>query len=201
MSFEALDPFLPSNSLSYIESLLKETPLLIRITPPRKTRFGSFVARKKQGRFTINISGNLNSYAFLITLIHEIAHIKCWELYGNKVNPHGNEWKNIFINLMMPLIKDNMFPQDLNDVLVKHLMNPKSSGSYDSHLVKALRVYDKNNKDFVHVEEIPLGEKFEFQDGRIFVRGEKLRRRYRCEEVGTKRIYLFNPVAEVKVHV
>ena len=37
------------------------------------------------------------------------------------------------------------------------------------------------------------------KDGRIFKKGEKLRKRYRCEEVGTKKVYLFSPVFEVEL--
>jgi len=196
MTFKALIPFLPANTFPYIESILSKTPLLIKITAPRKTRYGSFSAKKKTGRYTINISGDLNAYAFLITLVHEIAHIKCWEIYGNKVPPHGKEWKNFYINLMSPLLTKDIFPEDLLTALSHHLSNPKSSGSYDSRLVKILHIYDKNN-GFVYVEDISPGGKFLYSGNRMFIRGEKLRRRYRCEEVATKRIYLFNPVAEV----
>ncbi|MCW3106689.1 MAG: hypothetical protein JWQ09_1195, partial [Segetibacter sp.] len=40
---------------------------------------------------------------------------------------------------------------------------------------------------------------FKMKDGRVFKKGEKLRKRYRCEEVGTKKVYLFSPVFEVQL--
>ena len=40
---------------------------------------------------------------------------------------------------------------------------------------------------------------FKLKNGRVFRKDEKLRKRYKCTEVKTKRIYLFSPVAEVEL--
>jgi len=40
---------------------------------------------------------------------------------------------------------------------------------------------------------------FKLKDGRVFRKDEKLRKRFKCTEVKTKRIYLFSPVAEVEI--
>jgi hypothetical protein len=48
------------------------------------------------------------------------------------------------------------------------------------------------------VEEIPLNNFFMLKDGRIFQKGAKLRKRYKCKEVSTGRLYLFSPVYEVE---
>ena len=39
---------------------------------------------------------------------------------------------------------------------------------------------------------------FKLKDGRIFRKEEKLRKRYKCVEVSSRRVYLFSPVAEVE---
>ncbi|HAD34265.1 MAG TPA: hypothetical protein DCF44_07170 [Chitinophagaceae bacterium] len=44
----------------------------------------------------MSVNGNLNSYHFLITLLHEIAHMLVWEQFRNRVKPHGLEWKHVF---------------------------------------------------------------------------------------------------------
>ncbi len=49
------------------------------------------------------------------------------------------------------------------------------------------------------VEEIPGHGLFKMKDGRVFKKGEKLRKRYRCQEVGTSKVYLFSPVFEVEL--
>jgi len=40
---------------------------------------------------------------------------------------------------------------------------------------------------------------FKLKDGRIFRKEEKLRKRYKCTEISSKRVYLFSPVAEVEL--
>ena len=49
------------------------------------------------------------------------------------------------------------------------------------------------------VEEVPANSLFKLKDGRVFKKGDKLRKRFRCEEVGSKKVYLFSPVYEVEV--
>ena len=48
-------------------------------------------------------------------------------------------------------------------------------------------------KDY-HINE---GEEFKLSNGRLFIRGPKLRKRYRCIEKHTKKVYLFHPLADV----
>jgi hypothetical protein len=48
------------------------------------------------------------------------------------------------------------------------------------------------------VEEIEQGGLFSLKDGRVFKRGAKVRKRFRCVEVASGREYLFSPVYEVK---
>jgi hypothetical protein len=49
------------------------------------------------------------------------------------------------------------------------------------------------------VEEIPENGIFRCDNGRVFKRGEKMRKRFKCIEVNTGRVYLFSPVYEVEV--
>lgn len=198
MSLEALDRFLPPSTRPYIEELLHNQNLFIRITNPRKTRHGSFRAGNKRQQSVIHISGSLNPYAFTITLIHEIAHLKTWQLHGRKAAPHGHEWKNVFSNLMYPLLQNGVFPGELKAHLKIHMINPKASSSSDTELCRLLREYDEDQTSLPTIEEIPLDSVFEWRNGRLFQKKEKLRKRYKCVELKTNKIYLFNPLAEVK---
>jgi SprT protein len=47
------------------------------------------------------------------------------------------------------------------------------------------------------IEEIPDGSKFIWRDDRIFQKQNKVRKRYKCIELKTKRMYIFSPIAEV----
>ena len=51
------------------------------------------------------------------------------------------------------------------------------------------------------IENIPLQRLFKLKDGRVFKKGERPRKRYKCEEVASKRFYLFSPVYEMEVIV
>jgi len=199
MSLEALDPFLPPSTRSYIEELLRKDNILIKVTNPRQSRHGSFRAGNRKSPATIHISGTLNPYAFILTLLHEIAHLKTWDVHGRKVKPHGPEWKNIFANLVVPLVNNGLFPDDLKEQLTRHMTNPKASSSSDMKLLKALKKYDRRQDTTPLVEDLPEGAVFEWRQGRLFQKKEKLRKRYKCVELSTKKVYLFSPMAEVKL--
>jgi hypothetical protein len=49
------------------------------------------------------------------------------------------------------------------------------------------------------VEELPLNALFKIEDGKLFKKGEKQKKRFKCEEVKTGKIYLFSPVFEVEL--
>jgi len=191
-----LKAYIPEAAIEYIDKLLADNPILIRVTAERKHFHGTFRDKNKSGRYRIGVSGTLNPYAFLITLVHEIAHLKTFQLHGRKIMPHGIEWKNIFTNLMLPLVRDEVFPNDIKEVLVKHFQNPKASSSSDPALVKVLAKYNSNKKNTVFLDELSHGEHFIF-DSREFVKDEIRRKRILCYDAKTKRKYLFNPVAEV----
>jgi hypothetical protein len=40
---------------------------------------------------------------------------------------------------------------------------------------------------------------FKLKNGRVFRKDEKLRKRFKCTEISTRRVYLFSPVAEVEL--
>ena len=199
MSLEKLQDYLPPNTLSHIQLLLSSHKVIIRITNPRKTRLGSFNAQRGLGKPIICVSKDLNAYAFLITLIHEIAHLKVWAYHNKRRLPHGTEWKKIFIELLFPMIEQDVFPADVKEAVIRYLKNPKASTSADVKLDKALKNYNTHSKPegLVTIEEIPDGSNFIWRTNRVFQKQYKIRKRYRCIELKTKRIYIFSPIAEV----
>jgi len=191
-----LAEFLPLVAIDYIEHLLQNTAVQVTITGERKYSQGTFRDKSKRGRYHITVSGTLNPYAFLITLIHEIAHLKTYQFHGRKITPHGVEWKNIFINLMMPLIEQDVFPEDLKMALVSHLKNPKASSNSDIRLVKALSKYDERAINTVFLDEMTTGQHF-IWDKREFIKDETIRKRILCYDTRSRKKYLFNPIARV----
>ena len=91
----------------------------------------------------------------------------------------------------------NVFPADITKALLDSLGNPAASSCADEQLLRVLRRYDPIKDGHVLVDELPVGALFSIENGRLFRRGEKIRKRIRCEEVATGKLYLFSPVYEV----
>jgi hypothetical protein len=99
---------------------------------------------------------------------------------------------------MLPLINPHIFPKQILPVIANHFKNPSASSDTDAKLSIALKAYDKpSNKSYIF--EIPRGTQFCLPNGRVFIKGEKLRKRYKCKEVSTGRLYVFQPNAEVEI--
>lgn len=188
--------YIPEQALPLIQLWYSTLNFHLRITKSRKTKFGDFrpAFRGKPNRISVN--GDLNQYHFLITLVHEIAHVACWEKYSSKVNPHGKEWKNIYSEKLKAIMGEVPFPADVKLALEKHLKRPKASSCSDPDLFKVLKNYNPKS-DLIFLEEVAEGDDFVFQEDRIFRRGRKRRTRIECLEIKTNKIYLISGHAEV----
>lgn len=191
-------PYLPSDAVPIIERWIHETPCEFRITKGRSSKFGDYRSPFKGKGHRISVNGDLNPYAFLVTTVHEFAHLKTWQEHKNRVKPHGTIWKNNFKMLMEPFLLLNCFPQEIKNAIVKYLVNPSASSCSDPALFRVL--HKRELKDgLVHLETLPEKTVFSIASGRIFEKGAKLRKRYRCVEQATGRVYLFSPIAEVRI--
>jgi SprT protein len=194
-----LQQFLPPDTFSAVLQYLQHYKVHLVIARERTSILGDYRHRTASSNHRISVNGNLNKYAFLITLIHELAHLLTFEQFGNKVLSHGQEWKKIYGALLDQFLKNKIFPQAIETELLKVLHNPAASSCAEAGLTRALRGYDKKKDGHQLIEEMVAGTFFKTQDGRVFQKGHKIRKRYRCPEVGTGRIYLFSPVYEAQV--
>jgi len=92
----------------------------------------------------------------------------------------------------------NIFPDDIRLKLQQSMHDLPASSCADDDLIRVLRKYDANASEMVFVEQISEGHCFATDDGRVFRKGKKLRKRYQCVDIKTKQVYLFSPVYEVK---
>lgn len=189
--------YIPETSQAYVLSLVEQDNLIVKVKNERKTRHGDY-RKMPNGKHQITINANLNEYRFLITLIHEIAHLHAYKFYGNFIKPHGVEWKRTFQHLMLPLINPKVFPNELLPLLAKHFINPKASSDTDVSLAYALKQFDEPN-DKHYVFELPLDSVFKLHNKKVFKKGEKRVKRFQCVEVKTGKLYLFNPNVEVEL--
>ncbi|MDA0380465.1 MAG: SprT-like domain-containing protein [Bacteroidetes bacterium] len=193
---DILGRYVPEAGLLYCYEQIKIYGVHLKIVNERLSRHGDY-RKLPGGGHLITVNAGSNPYRFLITLIHEIAHLVAFIEHGHSIRPHGKEWKQIFKRLMLPLLNPAVFPSDLLPVLASHFINPKASSSADARLDRELSRYDAQESG-VFVEELPEGALFAYREKRIFKKGNKRRKRYECLELETKRNYLFQPNARVK---
>lgn len=197
---QQLQQHLPEAAVPIIEQWIIRCKCVFRISPSRKTKLGDYRAPFQGQPHKISINKDLNPYAFLVTTVHEFAHLVTWEIHQNKVKPHGTEWKNNFKTLMQPFLELQLLPEDVQGVLQQYLRNPSASSCTYLPLQRVLKLYDAPQADALCLlEQLPLGTHFLWRTGQSFIKKEKIRKRYKCLEVGSNRIYLFNPLAEVKI--
>jgi len=187
--------FVPGEAVPVIVQWISEHKIVLTVTNSRKSVFGDYHWPQGNKGHRISVNGDLNQYAFLITLVHEMAHLTTWEKFRNTVSSHGKEWKQEFKLLMDEFSGKRIFPADIRAAFKQHLVSPHYSHCVDPQLMKALSKYDLRKG--IYLEDLKAGSLFKFQR-RIYRKGEKLRKRFKCLEVKTNREYLFNPVAEVK---
>lgn len=189
--------YLPERAVEPCFDLIRINEVHLKIVNERVTRHGDY-RKMPGGMHQVTVNANLNQYRFLITLIHEIAHLVAFKKYGAYIKPHGSEWKHTFQQLMLPFINPGIFPSKLLPVLANHFRNPKASSDTDAKLSVALKQFDpKTGKSYIF--EIPYGSLFRLYNGRVFKKGGKRVKRYECMEVSTGKIYLFQPNAEVEI--
>ena len=194
---ETLSKYIPEHAVKPVFELIVEHQVHLKIVHERVTRHGDY-RKGLSGKHEITVNSNLNQYKFLITLVHEIAHLVAFENFGRKIKPHGQEWKYSFQRLMIPFIRPEIFPSQLLPLLARHFKNPTASSDTDARLALALKYFDPpNDKHFVF--DIPVGSIFRIHNGKIFKKGNVRVKRYECTEVSSGRIFLFNPNAEVEL--
>ena len=185
--------FVPEKSNKLLQCWVDELKVMVKVTAPRKTKLGDFKVRGNQMSITVN--NNLNKYSFLITLTHELAHAFVFKKYQNRLKPHAKSWQLTFKSLMLNFLTPDFFPEDILKVLSRHMISPKASTFADLELVRVLKKYDQLPS--VTISDLAVGDSFKIANGKIFVKGEKIRKRYKCIEYRTNKTYLFHPFAEV----
>jgi hypothetical protein len=189
--------FIPEQAVPLACELLRKYPHHIEITGPRSTKQGDFSVRPDRKKHQITVNGNLNKYAFLITLM--LAHLVTYLENGMHVKPHGEEWKNNFRRTLGPFLPLQIFPEDVHHAVHQYLTNPDAATCSNVPLSVVLAKYDRHsNPDIVLLETLHDGWNFYYgKEKREFMRIKKNRTRILCKEISTGHEYLFSPVTKV----
>ncbi|MDA9227931.1 SprT-like domain-containing protein [Flavobacteriales bacterium] len=187
--------YIPLRASPYIAKWISELDIDIRFVNARKTKLGDYRFRNNQHFITVN--NNLNKYASLITLTHEIAHAFTFAEFGKNIKPHAMQWKENFKKLMLNFFDYNIFPDDILPALSRYLINPSASTTNDEFLSLILRKYD--SEIFLTISEINDGDNFTYS-GEKYMKCQKMRKRIKCLNLTNNRYYLFNPIAKIEIN-
>lgn len=198
---EILRPYLPAAALDHVERAIAGLAVDLRVVRPRRTKLGDHrppPAPLRPHRITVN--ADLNPYAFLTTLLHEVAHAATWERHRprRRLRPHGPEWKQEFSAVLAPVVAAGVFPDELAAAVTRSLWNPAAATCSDRELLLALARYDRPPEGRVRVEDLPDGAWFRIDGRHRFRAGRIVRTRRRCFEIGTGREYRVHGLAFVE---
>ncbi len=192
-----LEKYLPLDAAPVIARWIDYFQCEFKVSRNRDTKYGDYRPPFKNEGHRISVNYNLNQFAFLVTTVHEFAHLLTWNEHKRKAKPHGSEWKSNFKRMMKPFFEASVFPPDVKSAILNYLENPSASSCTDLNLFRVLQQYDTKADGVVHVEKIAPNSLFSMKNGRVFRKESLVRKRYRCVEIKTGAVYLFNPLAEV----
>jgi SprT protein len=189
--------YFPETTVQFCYNLWTEYQFKFKITRPRQSKLGDYCYRRDKGH-QITVNANLNPYSFLVTYIHEVAHLQTFKQYGNKPEPHGKEWKRHFRETFQPLLKPEILPTELIIPLSEYLQNPSATTQGASPLMLALRQFDTHtDTNSSTLTSLQAGDNFEL-NGRVFTKGELRRTRFLCTDRQTGKRYVISTNALVK---
>ena len=198
-STEVFERFVPEAAVPYCNKLYEKLSFEFKIKKARQTKMGDYRYNFQTGKQTITINNDLNPYAFLVTYLHEVAHLIAFNEHGRRIQPHGKEWKDYFKEIATPLLSEEVFPKSVLSALKRYFKNPKASSCSDPYLFEILRQFDSAS-DTLFLKNIEIGNRFYFNK-KLFIKLEKKRTRSVCQEVESKRKYLISEIAEVEPNV
>ena len=197
---DILRSYIPENAVDEVCNIVDLYSVRVKIVRSRKRIHGSYRKPRNTANYhLITVNYDLNPYTFLITLLHEIAHLQA--CVNHKSLKHGNVWKNCFATLLKQFIVLGVFPDDVQYALEKHIQNMKSSDFLDVFLTKTLQKYDKIplvSQGLIALEDVPEKTVFLFGDKKM-EKQKLIRKYYLCKELKTNKLYRCHPLMRVSL--
>jgi SprT protein len=188
---------IPVRSVDRTMELLEGKNVHVKITRARFSKVGDYGCPLRQPHHRISVNGDLNPYAFLITLVHEIAHMHVWSVHGTRARGHGREWKEEFGNLLTPFLQTGVFPNDIDAELERHLRKPRASTLSDVRLQAVLNRYDPFPR--TRLTDLESGSRFRLKNKRDYVKLGAAGKFCLCRQLSPRRMVKIHPLAEVEI--
>lgn len=183
-----LTAHVPAPAVPYCLQLWQQSPFKFKLRKSRQSKVGDFSCKHGQTP-QITVNNDLHPFLFLITYVHEVAHLHVHQRFGHRVEAHGEEWKTSFRDLLEPVMTTEVFSEKVLKGLRRHMVNPKASTFSDPEMTELLRSVDAKWSSQTLLSEIPEGSLFGLH-GKWFRKGTLQRTRVLCVELKTKRRFL-----------
>ena len=191
-----LDPYCSSEMLPLVDSWFKGRAFQLRISGERVSKLGDFRPATLSRPARISVNNNLHPVEFLITLAHELAHYDTYRRFSRRRKPHGKEWKASFRKYLQEIIDSNALSSDICDAIIRCYFLRERIASSPCAFLKEILNDGTTQKENV-VQDVRIGEVFELRNGRRFLKGERIRTRYRCKDLATGKYYTIHPMAVI----
>lgn len=195
-STELFARHVPPAAVAYCQRLRADWEFSLRVTRPRRTRLGTHQFDPTTGHL-VTVNADLGPEAFLITYLHEVAHVVTVRQARRHPQPHGAAWKRNFRLLLEPMLTEAVFPPAVLRPLRAYALNPTAATSSYPPLAQALQNVGSPPDGTTTVAQVPEGEAFVLHH-RTFVRGPLRRTRALCTEASTGRKYTVPGHARVR---
>lgn len=195
--YENLIKYLGEEAALFIDNQTKDIAFHLKVTKPRDTKFGDYFPPVNNNRQRITINGDLDKYSFLITLLHELAHLYVQENLKQRHKPHGEEWKTTFSKLLILAINNNLFPKKVAD-LISNLYIKKRKFTHTSRIKILNAIYQELKlAPPLRLENIPIHGQALLPNGMKIIKINQIRTRCLCREITTNKLYYVNKLIEV----
>lgn len=181
---------IPRAAREYCLSLFRDYPFTLLLKPERQSLLGNYRYIVSTDTHVISVNKTLNPHAFLITYLHEVAHLLVKIRYNGRPLPHGKEWKKCFAELLKPVLSLDVFPTEILTPLIEYAKNPKASSMSDKRLAEVLHP-DLWEEEGTKIVDIPDRAMFKFRK-RIFLKLYMKRSRCLCKDTKSGKNYLIS---------
>lgn len=197
VDYSKLISHIPKDAIIYIEKWLNPYWFHMVIKKPRSSKLGDYKVPIEGKPHIITVNSGMSKSLCFLTLTHEIAHLKAFDIYSKRILPHGKEWKKIFSEMIFESI--DVYEEELKLLLADYMLNPKASFYADRKLSEYF--IKKQNPNALLLKDLKLNTLFKINN-KCFYKSKKSKTRYICIEKNTGRKYLIAenaPVTEIDV--